>query len=313
MTIRPLIATPSRTLFASPYWVAVHRGFFKDEGLAPSLEFVASGDLINEGLRNGRIALAIGPPDGVMLDALANGPLRILAGNACRPPLFVMAQPEIRKAADLRGKTFGVLSLREGSSKFIAKIAAAGGLKPGDYKVVEVGGAPARVKLLAERTIDVGLQPMPINYEMEALGFSNLGWTGEIEPHYEFTSINANADAVAREPSLMVSILRALLRGQRFAIAHPGEASTIVAAELGCDADHALKALRDSARLGIFDPELNWSAPGLQRIFRNLQDDQAVPPGTPFEIERYVLPQCLRRAQHETLQTMTDARARDQG
>lgn len=67
MTIRPLIATPSRTLFALPYWIAVHRDFFKDEGLAPDLEFVASGELINNGLRSGRIDLAIGPPDGVML------------------------------------------------------------------------------------------------------------------------------------------------------------------------------------------------------------------------------------------------------
>ena len=29
MTIRLRIATPSRTLFALPYWIAVHRGFSK--------------------------------------------------------------------------------------------------------------------------------------------------------------------------------------------------------------------------------------------------------------------------------------------
>ena len=59
MIIHPLIATPSKTLFALPYWIAVHRGFFKDEGLTPSLEFVASGERINEGLRNGRVTLAV--------------------------------------------------------------------------------------------------------------------------------------------------------------------------------------------------------------------------------------------------------------
>jgi ABC-type nitrate/sulfonate/bicarbonate transport system substrate-binding protein len=232
-----------------------------------------------------------------MLDVLAGGPLRILAGNACKPPLFVMAQPEIRSAADLRGKTFGVLSLREGSSKFIEKFAKAGGLKPGDYTVVEVGGAPARVKLLAERTIDAGLQPMPLNYELEARGFSNLGWTGEFEPHYQFTSFNASRDMAQREPSLAVALLRALLRGQRFAAAHPDEASAIVASELGCEPRHALDALRDSERLGIFEPDLNWSGPGLQRIFNNLEEDQAVLAGTRFELERYVLADYLRQAQ----------------
>jgi ABC-type nitrate/sulfonate/bicarbonate transport system substrate-binding protein len=297
MTIRPLVATPSRTLFALPYWIAVHRDFFKAEGLAPDLEFVAGGELINEGLRNGRITMAIGPPDGVMLDVLAGGPLRILAGNACKPPLFVMAQPEIRSAADLRGKTFGVLSLREGSSKFIEKFARTGGLKPGDYRVVEVGGAPARVKLLAERTIDAGLQPMPLNYELEARGFSNLGWTGEFEPHYQFTSFNASRDLVQREASLAAAMLRAMLRGQRFASAHPDEACGILASELGCEQSHALKALQDTSRLGIFDPDLNWSGPGLERIFRNLQEDGAVPAGTRFELERHVLADSLRQAQ----------------
>jgi NitT/TauT family transport system substrate-binding protein len=297
MTSRPLIATPSQTMFALPYWIAVHRGFFSDEGLAPSLEFIASGDLINQGLRSGRIALAIGPPDGVMLDVIAGGPLRILAGNACKPPLFVIAQPEIRSAADLRGKTFGVLSRREGSSKFIEKFAKAGGLKPGDYRVVEVGGAPARVKLLAERAIDAGLQPMPLNYELEARGFSNLGWTGEFEPHYQFTSFNASRDLVQREPSLAAAMLRAMLRGQRFAFVHPDEAAGILASELGSERGHVLKALQDTSRLGIFDPDLNWSGPGLERIFRNLQEDEAVPAGTRFELERYVLPDSLRQAQ----------------
>jgi len=296
MTTRPLIATPSRTLFALPYWIAVHRGFFKDEGLAPDLEFIASGEQINNGLRSGRIDLAIGPPDGVILDALAGGPLRIIGGNACKPPLFVIAQPEIKSAADLRGKTFGVLSLREGSSKFIALVAASGGLKPGDYNVVEVGGAPARVKLLTNRTIDVGLQPMPLNYELEALGFSNLGWTGDFVPHYQFTSINANLNWAQREPSLAAALLRAFMRGHHFAITHPDEASEILAPELGCDVGHALNALRDSARLQIFDTDLNWSVPALQRIFRNLQEDNAVPRDAPFEIERYVLPDYLDKA-----------------
>jgi NitT/TauT family transport system substrate-binding protein len=296
MTARPVIATPSKTLFALPYWVAIERGYFADEGLTPALEFVASGDLINERLRSGSIAMAIGPPDGVILDVLAGGPLRIVGGNACKPPLFVMAQPEIRTLADLRGKTFGVLSLREGSSKFIAKIAAAGGLGPGDYKIVEAGGAPARVKLLTERKIDVGLQPMPLNYELETCGFTNLGWTGEYEPHYQFTTINVHRDWTEREPSLVVSMLRAMLRGQRFATEEPEEASSIVAAALGCEPTHALKALHDSARLGIFDPNLHWSEAGLQRILRNLNDDRALPPGTSFDIERYILPDCLRKA-----------------
>jgi len=92
-------------------------------------------------------------------------------------------------------------------------------------------------------------------------------------------------------------MLRALLRGQRFASAHPVEASNILASEVGCESSHALKALQDTSRLGIFDPDLNWSGLGLERIFRNLQENNAVPTGTRFELERYVLTDYLRQAQ----------------
>ena len=164
---------------------------------------------------------------------------------------------------------------------------------------MEVGGAPARVKLLAERAIDAGLQPMPLNYEMEARGFSNLGWTGEFEPHYQFTSFNGSRDLVQREPALAAAMLRAMLRGQRFAFAHPDEASGILASELGSERGHVLKALQDTARLGIFDPDLNWSGPGLERIFRNLQEDEAMPAGTRFELESYVLAELSGRHRPE--------------
>jgi len=297
MTTRPLIATPSRTLFALPYWIAAHKGFFKDEGLSPQIEFVANSGQLTEGLRNGTIDLAISPPDSVILDAFHGGPLRIIAGNACKPPLFVIAQPEIKSAADLQGKTFGVLSLREGSSKFISLIAASGGLLPMDYTIKEVGGAPARVKLLIERKIDVGLQPMPLNYELEERGFSNLGWTGDFVPHYQFTSINANLDWARRDQPQTTALLRALIRGHKFATTEPEAASDILALELGCKGSHALCALRDASRLQLFDLELNWSVPGLERIFRNLQEDDALPNTAPFEVMHYILPEYLRAAQ----------------
>ncbi len=291
-----MFATPSRTLFALPYWIAEYRGFFQDEGIAPHLEIIGSGEQIKARLRSGETLMSIDPAEGVMIDVHAGGPLRILAGNARKPPLFVIAQPEIKTLADLRGKTFGVLSLREGSSKFIPKIAAAGGLTPSDYKIVEIGGAPTRIKLLAERKIDVGLQPMPLNYEAEAQGYTNLGWTGVYEPDYQFTTLNANVEWAAREPRLAVSILRALLRAQRFALTNPDAASDIIASELRTEKAYALQALRETASLGILDPELNWSDIGLAKVFRNLQDDGLVPPNTSFEVDRYVAREYLRQA-----------------
>ena len=289
-------ATPSRTLFALPYWIAEGMGYFADEGIDPRLAFVPDSGRAKAGLRSGDFLMSIDPPDGVITDAADGGPLRILGGNARRPPLYLIAQPEIRQLSDLRGKVFGVLSLKEGSSKFIRKIAAAGGLSPDDYKVVAVGGAPARARMLADRTIDVGLQPLPLNYEAEDAGFSNLGWTGEYEPHYQFTTVNADIGHVGHDRPGTVAALRALLRGQRFAFANPEQAAPLLAERLATNPDHALRAIREAARLEILDGELNFSELALGRIVQNLRDDGLLAAAAHFRSESYVAPDFLSTA-----------------
>jgi ABC-type nitrate/sulfonate/bicarbonate transport system substrate-binding protein len=293
------VATPSRTLFALPYWIAENQGYFADEGLEPSLALDKTGDQIKTGLRSGEVAMSIDPPDGVLLDAFRGGSLRILAGNAGKPPLFIIAQPEIRSLADLRGKTFGVLSLQEGSSKFIPKIGAAGGLSPGEYRIVEVGGAPMRSRLLVERKIDVGLQPMPLNYEAEAGGFSNLGWTGIFEPEYQFTTVNADLGWVQRESHCTVAALRALLRGLQFASANPLQAAEIVAPELRTDTHYAHRAIVEAIKLGILDPELGISRTGLEKIRENLQATGALSGCGGFEVSDAVALEFLTQARTE--------------
>lgn len=286
------IATPSRTLFALPSWVASSQGYFADEGIEVELEIGGTGDQIKARLQSGQTLMSIDPPDGVLVNAAAGGTLRILAGNARKPPLFIIAQPEIKTLEDIRGKTFGVLSLREGSSKFIPKIAASVGLSPDQYRIIEVGGAPARVRCLAERTIDVALQPMPLNYQAEADGFRNLGWTGTYECDYQFTTFNA--DIVRLDPSLAVAVLRALWRGQQFAFANPQAVAPELAKHLGTEQHFAIQSISEAAKLGILDPDLNTSKAGLRRVADSLQEDGLLPAG--FEIEKCVVSNFLEKA-----------------
>src|SRR3954469_17177392 len=118
-------------------------------------------------------------------ESYKGGTLRIVAGIAKRPPHFIIAQPEIKSLADLKGKTIGVVSLQEGTTFFIADIARAGGFALSDVKVEAVGGSPTRQRLLKEKRIDAGLQPYPLSYEAEAEGFSNLGPIANLVPDYQ--------------------------------------------------------------------------------------------------------------------------------
>jgi ABC-type nitrate/sulfonate/bicarbonate transport system substrate-binding protein len=233
----------------------------------------------------------------VLIDATKGGPLRILAGIVRKPPLYLIAKPSIKTFADLRGANIGALSLTEGSSKLLIKMAQAEGLAAADLKINAVGGAPARQIMLKEGKIDAGMQPLPLNLEAEALGFTNLGWAGKYEPDWQFITVNANGDWARKNPRVATGFVRALLRGQQLIWSNPDEAARIAADVLKTDVALARRSLAEAIRLGILDQRLEWSGLGLQRIYENMQADGTVPADHKFDLAKIAADEYLRAAQ----------------
>jgi len=291
------VATPSRTVFVTPVWVADRKGFYRDAGIALKLEIINNSEQIAAQVRSGASHVSIDGPEAAILDCFNGGPHRVIAGNANKLPHFIIAQARYKKLADLRGANIGVLSLHEGTAKFIPRIMATAGLKPGDYKITQVGGAPTRWKLLQDGKIDVGMQPFPLSYQAEAAGFSNLGWTGDYEPDWQFTAVNTNSIWARDNKDTVVAFLAATLRGWQYTMARLDDAAGIAAEELQTTAPFARRAIEEVIERRIFDPKLDWSQAGLAAIYHNLQDDGAVPADATFDITRFADARYLREAQ----------------
>src|SRR5262249_20025197 len=168
------IAVVSRTIFYLPAWTAEKQGFFKEAGIDPKIEVYDAADRILTDLHAGSHQIGITSIENVIAQAYKDGTLRVVAGSAQRPPHFIIAQPEIKSLADLRGKLIGVVSMQEGTTFFVKDIAKKAGFDAADVKVQAVGGSPTRARLLRERKIDAGLQPYPLSYEAEAAGLTHL-------------------------------------------------------------------------------------------------------------------------------------------
>jgi NitT/TauT family transport system substrate-binding protein len=301
------VVTPSVVIFAIPYWIAEQNGYFKAEDIQPKLDIEPNGRKITERLLIGTSQFSIVGPDAALIDATKGGPLRILAGIVRKPPLFLIAKSSIKTFADLRGANIGALSLTEGSSKLLIKMAKAEGLLAADLKISAVGGAPARQIMLKEGKIDAGMQPLPLNLEAEALGFTNLGWAGKYEPDWQFTTVNTNSDWARNNPRVATGFLRALLRGQQFIWSNPDEAARIAADALKTDVALAKRSLAEAIRLGILDPKLDWSELGLQRIYENMQADGTIPADRSFDPAK-VTDAAYLRATQSSLDRPSDRR-----
>ena len=246
----------SRTVFYLPAWTAEKQGFFKDEGLDVKIEVYDGSEKIFHDLRAGTHQIAIASIESVIAEAYKGGTLRIVAGIAKRPPHFIIAQPEIKTLADLKGKTIGVVSMHEGTTFFVADIAKAGGFALGDVKVEAVGGSPTRARLLKERKIDMGLQPYPLSYEAEAQGFTNLGAMAKLVPDYQFVSVMVDENWASKNRRVLAGFLKALRRGTEYMFAHPDESAELGAKELRTSPAFARRALEDTLSMDIMARDL---------------------------------------------------------
>ncbi len=291
------MAVVSRTVFYLPAWMAEKQELFKAEGLDVRMKVYDSSDPIFVDLRKNEQQIAIASIESVIADAYKGGKVRIVAGSAKRPPHFIIAQPEIKTLADLKGKTIGVVSMHEGTTFFIADIAKAGGFKLSEVKVEPVGGSPTRQRLLKEKKIDAGLQPYPLSYEAEAAGFSNLGPIAKLVPDYQFTSVMVDQDWAKANRAALVGFLRALRKGTEYMFAHPDEAAEVGAKELRTTVAFARRAIEDTERMDIMSRDLSVVPASLRRVFSIMQEDGAIGRDLPFEPSRFVDDSYLKESQ----------------
>jgi ABC-type nitrate/sulfonate/bicarbonate transport system substrate-binding protein len=83
---------------------------------------------VTNALRDGAVDIALTAPEGTIADAVAGGPLRVVAGLIDRPPLSMIAIPRHRSFGDLRGGRIGTSSLTEGTRHVAERMLAAHGL-----------------------------------------------------------------------------------------------------------------------------------------------------------------------------------------
>ena len=278
----------SRTIFYLLAWTAEKQGFFKQEGLDVKIEVYDASEKIFHDLRAGTHQIGIASIESVIAESYQGGKLKIVAGLAKRPPHFIIAQPEIKTLADLKGKTIGVVSMHEGTTFFVADIARAGGFKLEDVKVEAVGGSPTRARLLKERKIDMGLQPYPLSYEAEAAGFSNLGAMAKLVPDYQFVSVMVDEGWARANRAVLAGFLKALRRGTEYMFAHPDESAELGAKELRTSPAFARRALDDTLNMDIVSRDLSLTNASLRRVFSIMQQAGALSRETPFEPARFV-------------------------
>jgi NitT/TauT family transport system substrate-binding protein len=195
-----------------PSYIAMDKGFFKDEGLDARFVELAGRPLMTAGLSGNVDFIPI--PSGGAQAVLSGAKLRYVVGQSLKPQWIIVTKPEIKTVEDLRGKVLGYA--RVGAADYdegATTLERFFNMKVGrDYKVIQFQGEPERMAALANGDIAAALVSVPRAYQAKQAGFHVLLRTGDYLPRAGGAFWSTD-DFFKKNPETVKKFIRAIARG----------------------------------------------------------------------------------------------------
>ncbi|HUR72321.1 MAG TPA: ABC transporter substrate-binding protein [Candidatus Limnocylindrales bacterium] len=215
-------AIPQANLNYLSIYVADGRGFFKDEGL-DNETVVISGPLATAALLSGDVDYSGGGGSG-MRAAIKGAPIKGIYFQSEKVTFYLVAEPSIKSAADLKGKRVAVGSSGDTQDRMITMFIERGGVSSREIVRISVGSDTA-TRILAIKSGNAHattVDPGGLVFAQKE-GLVSLGFLGDLFP-MPFQGFVATDRKIRDNPSQVKRWLRAAIRGLMFVRDRPEEA-----------------------------------------------------------------------------------------
>jgi NitT/TauT family transport system substrate-binding protein len=252
-----------------PFYIAAQKGFFAAEDLEVEINFAQSGAAVTQQLTGGAldVVLSVGISDPIHAvdKGAALALIRIIGDTA---PYALIGKPGLKTIADLKGKSISVGQVNDPTTYYFERMAAANGLKPGDYDELRAGVAASRFAALRAGVADAALVLPPLNFQANASGYVTLGFAADYIKDLPFTGMAVRRDFAQAHTSAIKRLLAATDKSIAWLADESHRAEAI---ELLVNAAHARKEDADASydllrRIAYFEPTSRISRRKLQNL-----------------------------------------------
>ena len=210
-----------------PFRIANIKGFYRDEGLDVEVILIR-GAVGMQALLGGSVDYT--SASGSTIAAAVRGiPVKLVFIASAKPQFDLIAQPQIRSVADLKGKQVGISS-RGGAVDLLTQLMIQkNGLVPNkDVVSLVVGGQEDTVLALRAGRIAAALLTPPRPLILQREGFHRIGYSGDYMPTYPSGGIGVTDDKIKTNPGDVFAFVKGSVRGLQFARQNRVEAKKIV-------------------------------------------------------------------------------------
>jgi len=211
------VAHPAATLSDAPYYVALDKGFYKEEGFEVLGIFVEGGVRGAQALMAGSIHFSLGLGSGTRA-ALMGAALKGVFGFNEKPIFSLYGRPDsgIKSAQDLKGKRIAVTSIGSSTDYAARAIVRHFGLNPEkDVTIVATGGGATIWSAIKTGGVEAAILWPPYHVLAEQMGMTKILYLGDIIT-MPASGVVTSDRLLKEEPALAKRFLRATLKGLRF-------------------------------------------------------------------------------------------------
>src|SRR6266496_4936339 len=204
--------------FNWPLWVAQEKGFFREHGVEVRITPTPGSvyQLVN--LIDGKFDIAMTAIDNLIAYREGQGEdpkvgedlIAVMGGD--QGFLKLVAVPEVKHIADLRGKTLSVDARTTGYAFVLFEILDRNGLREPDYKIERAGGALQRFQALMEKKHDGTLLLSPFEVQAEATGFNTLASASQVLGAYQGLVAGVRRSWAEKNREALIGFIRAYVR-----------------------------------------------------------------------------------------------------
>src|SRR5262245_48754510 len=206
------ISISSRSNTSVPYYVAVSKGFFREEGM--DVEIIQANPRLGAmALINGDVAFT-GTFVSTVRGILSGFPLKIVLVSLKKGVYYLIAHPSVKDIHDLKGKKLGVSSIR-GSDHLVAEeLFKSKGFNPAQLQPVVLGDTSVCLQSIIAGAVEVTTLSPPHDLMAQNAGMKVLAGPPEIGMP---ASGMITSDRLIKEnPQFVRRGVRAMLRANRF-------------------------------------------------------------------------------------------------
>jgi ABC-type nitrate/sulfonate/bicarbonate transport systems, periplasmic components len=214
---------------SAPFWVMKEAGFFKEEGLDAELIYISASSTMAQAMLAGEVAISTANSQVIVDTGLQGNDLVAMGAIVNFVALYVMAAPEIKTLADLRGKPVGVSRFGATSDFGIQMLLKKYGLEPvKDVPLIQIGGMPELAAALSKKSIYAAAMSFPMGLVAQQAGMKVLANLAKEDIPFIHLGLTTTRRFMKDRRTQAKSFLRAYGKAVHFMHARKEESTRIV-------------------------------------------------------------------------------------